>query len=108
MKIFLNENKFASLLNEFINEYNIYDGNADKNPYAKKIKLAKLSLEKLLYTNGVIMTNIENGKDYLVYELFSLANVIGKRYCLCQLIKDNEQYGQIATKPLAMFKQKQY
>lgn len=106
MKIFLNENKFASLLTEIINEYDINDGNANKNPYNTKIKVAKDSLKKLLYTNGTVMTSIENGKDYLVYELYSLANTLGKRFCLCQLLKDGEQYGQISTKPLSMFKHK--
>ena len=52
------------------------------------------------------MLNVENGKEYLTYEIYSLANAIGKRYCLCQLLKDGEQYGAIATKPMALFKPK--
>ena len=105
-KIILSENKFVGLLTEMMFEYNSYDGNADNNPYAKKIKMAKDSLEKLLSTSGQVMINIENGKEYLTYELFSLADAIGKRYCLCQLLKDNEQYGSISTKPMELFKVK--
>ena len=106
MKIFLNESKFSVLLNEMMNEYNISNGNAVRNPYKQKVQSAKESLEKLLKINGTVMSNVENGKDYLTYEIYSLANAIGKRYCLCQLLKDGEQYGAIATKPMALFKQK--
>lgn len=106
MKIFINEDKFSLLLTEIINEYNVNDGNATANPYKQKVQSAKETLEKLLKINGKLMTNIDNGKDYLTYELYSLANAIGKRYCLCQLLKDGEQYGVISTKPLALFKPK--
>ncbi|MBR6516119.1 MAG: hypothetical protein IKT40_04615 [Bacilli bacterium] len=106
MKILLNEEKFSALLNEFINEYSV---NTEPNSsYTKKIETDKNSLEKLLKIDGSVMTNIKNGKDYIVYELYSLANVLGKRYCICQLLKDGEQYGQVATKPLSMFKPKNY
>lgn len=107
-KIFLSENKLVNLLTEMMFEYGIYDGNADNNPYAKKINAAKDSLEKLLSTDGTLMINIENGKEYLTYELFSLADAIGKRYCLCQLLKDGEQYGSVSTKPMELFKLKNY
>ena len=83
-------------------------GIKDINPYTKKIKQGKESLEKLLFRDGTVMINIENGKEYLTYELFSLADVIGKRYVICQLIKDGEQYGQISTKPMELFKLKNY
>ena len=54
------------------------------------------------------MINIRNGRDYLVYELLSLANAIGKRYCLCQLLKDGKPYGSVYTKPMHLFKMKNY
>lgn len=75
MKVVLSENKMASLLFEMINEYNISDGNADYNPYAKKIDSAIDTLEKLINSDGVIMSNIENGKDYIVYEIYSLCSI---------------------------------
>ena len=108
MKVVLSENKMVSLLFEMINEYNIYDGNADYNPYTKKINSAIDTLEKLINSDGVIMSNLENGKDYIVYEIYSLSKIIGKRYCLCRLIKDDEPYGAIYTKPLGVFKMKNY
>lgn len=107
-RIFLNENKLVNLLTEMMFEYDINDGNADNNPYAKKIDAAKNTLENLLSLDGTIMINIENGKEYLTYELLSLADVVGKRYCLCQLLKDGEQYGSVSTKPMELFKLKNY
>lgn len=106
MKIFINESKFSLLLTEMMNEHNIFNGNDVGNPYRKKVKSAKESLEKLLKINGKVMLNVENGKEYLTYEIYSLANAIGKRYCICQLLKDGEQYGAISTKPMALFKSK--
>ena len=73
-----------------------------------KIEMAKNSLKKLLANNGVLMTNIENEKDYLVYEIASLTNEIGKRFCICQLVKDGEARGLISIKPLEIFKLKMY
>lgn len=109
MKIKINESKFAKLvLNEVMSEYNVADGNAFHNPYAKVIDKHKDSLEKFLVNNGYIMTNIENGKDYLVYEINALSTLIGSRYVVCILIKDNEPYGQALTKPLVLFKRKNY
>lgn len=107
-KILLSENKLVNLLTEMMFEYDINDGNADNNPYARKINAAKDSLENLLSIDGTVMINIENGKEYLTYELLSLADVIGKRYCLCQLLKDGEQYGSVSTKPMELFKLKNY
>ena len=107
-KILLSENKLVNLLTEMMFEYNPYDGNHDRNPYAKKIDAAKDSLERLLSMEGTVMINIENGKEYLTYELFSLADAIGKRFVLCQLLKDGEQYGQVSTKPMELFKLKNY
>jgi len=108
MKIILSEDKFSHLLTEMMIEYNSFDGNSERNPYEKKIESDMNSLEKLLKRDGIIMTNIRNGKDYLIYELISLTNAIGKRYCLCQLIKNGEGYGAIYTKPMHLFKLKNY
>lgn len=109
MKIILSENKLQGLLREMLlNEYNSFDGNAYRNPYAKNIQIAKDSLENLLVNDGTIMVDIENGKEYITYELYSLAEVLGKRYCVCKLLKDGEPYGAISIRPLQMFKIKNY
>lgn len=105
MRIILNENNMLGLLTKVIIEgKNTFDGNSDHNPYAKKLNSDKSSLENLLKNDGYIMTNIENGSDYVVYEVVAFANIIGKRYCICQLIKNGEQYGAIYVKPLNTFK----
>ena len=100
MKIILNERAFSSLIDNILNETH--------NPLNQKIEIAIDTLKRLIARDGVVMTNIENGKDYSVYEILSLTNEIGKRYCICQLIKDGKPYGSIYTKPLDMFKMKIY
>lgn len=104
MKIILNEQKFSSLLDTILNESSLKKG----HPLFRKIEMAKNSLKKLLANNGVLMTNIENEKDYLVYEIASLTNEIGKRFCICQLVKDGDARGLISIKPLEIFKIKMY
>lgn len=102
MRIFLSENKFSTFILNLLNE----DNYRENNIYNKKIELAQDSLEKLLANDGIIMQNISNGEDYVIYEIISLSNIIGKRYCLCRLLKNNKQYGSIYIKPLALFKEK--
>ena len=43
-----------------------------------------------------------------VYEIVSIANVIGKRFGVIQLMKDGELYGPLSVKPLSLFKVKNY
>lgn len=109
MKIIVNEEKVINLLlNEMVNEYETSDGNAFHNPYKKKFDNCKKMLQKLVERNGKIMTSIENGNDYFVYELYSLSQLLGVRYVLCRIIKDNKANGAVLVKPLAMFKVKNY
>lgn len=108
MKIFLTEEKLSLLLTKLMLEYNAYDNNPQNNPYARKIEQSDKALEDLLSREGRVLLNIENGKEYLTYEITSLANTIGKRYCICRLIKDNQPYGAIYTKPMVQFKLKNY
>jgi hypothetical protein len=104
MRIILDEERFSKLMVERILEYNIYDGNADHNPYAKKLNTSMEALENLISREGYQMVNIENGKNYLVYEIVSMANIIGVRYCLSRLIKNGEPYGSIYVKPLSLYR----
>ena len=115
MRVILSENQVKKyILKEFLKEaifedthYNpIADSNAKHNPYARQTKQNIQLLYNFLKNNGTIMTNIENGKDYLVYEMAAFANIIGKRFCICQLIKDNDQFGSIYMKPFSLFKLK--
>ena len=110
MKILLSEEQMASYVLEQINEYNIYDGNADNNPYAKKVDSDTELLKRLISMYGVPMNNIENGKEYIVYEIVSLSKIIGRRYGICQLKdeKTGKARGIIYVRPLSVFKLKNY
>lgn len=92
------------MLNEIIREYNISDGSADHNPYQKKIDSANETLKNLIKTQGMPMVNISNGRQYLVYEIVALSEIVGKRYGICQIIKDNEVHGTISIRPMVSFK----
>lgn len=103
MKIILSEKNFSYLIGNLINEeYN------NINPITNKVKQSMLSLNKLLERDGIIMINIENQKEYLVYEDITLENLIGKKYCHCRLLKDGKPFGPIYTKPMVLFKMKMY
>lgn len=106
MQLILNEEKLPILALEILKEFNNYDGNAYHNPYQKKIEVADEALDKFILQNGKIMANISNGKDYLVYEIVALSELIGRRYCMCKLVKDGKPYGVIYAKPLENFREK--
>lgn len=115
MRVLLTESQLKRyILKEFIqetldgeNDYNpIADGNVEHNPYAKQIKQNMLLLSSFLKNNCTIMTNIDNGKDYMVYEVAAFANILGKRFCICQLLKDGKPFGSIYTKPFTLFRLK--
>jgi hypothetical protein len=103
MKIKLDENKFSSLMGNLL-----YENFTNQNPIKQQSEISINSLKQLLNSDGIIMTNVENGKDYKVYEITSLANTIGKRFVITQLIKDGDLYGQLSVKPLTLFKMKNY
>lgn len=103
MKIILNEDNFLLMLNNIINESFV-----TKDPLSNKINLTDELLEKLITNNGNIMVNIKNQKLYAVYEDAALTNMIGKRVCICRLLKDNKPYGPIYVKPMDLFKIKTY
>lgn len=114
MRVILKESQFNKLLiNEIQNAISldnhydpVADGNTEHNPYQKKLDQSMDHIESFLKNNGRIMTNIDNGKDYLVYEILSFANLLGKRTVICQLIKDNMPFGSIYIKPWMLFKTK--
>lgn len=115
MRVILNENQMKGLiLKEFVdskfgkqdNYDPIADNNPTHNPYSKIIQHYSKALGHFLHDNGKIMTNIINGKDYYIYEIAAFANIIGKRFCICQLIKDNKPFGAIYVKPYNLFKLK--
>lgn len=103
MKIKLTESQFDRLiLYELADTY----GNAKYVSYVNRVDSANKSLETFLYNNGAIMVNIKNGKEYLVFELEALTNLIGRRYGLVQLVKDGEPYDTIYIKPIELYRRK--
>lgn len=98
MKIILKESQLPILLNEI--SPNLYQ------VYADKINSANASLDNAIKLNGTVMINIENGKEYLVYYNKSLSDTIGKNYCICRLIKDNQPYGQTRVESMDLFMRK--
>ena len=111
MKIIITENQFNRLIlkefNNVVNDYNpIADGNVDHNPYKRQLDKSMDVIESFLQNNGRIMANIDNGKDYIVYEIISFSELMGKRCVICQLIKDNKPFGSIYVKPFVLFRTK--
>lgn len=114
MKILISEQQLNKLiLREFNNvisnqnNYNpIADGNVEHNPYKRRLDKSMDHIESFLQNNGRIMTNIDNGKDYITYEMAAFGNLMGKRCVICQLIRDNKPYGSIYVKPFVLFKTK--
>ena len=115
MRVILTEEQFKHyLLIEYVNqsisgetEYNpSADGNSEHNPYSKQIKVNGKLLTNFLHSYGKVMTNIDNGKDYYVYEINTFINLVGKRFCICQLIRNNKGYGAIFVKPFSIFRLK--
>ena len=104
MKITLSEKQLHNVYVAEMLREGAADGNAEHNPYAKQIEQATVALKELVTQYGVVMTNMDNGKFYYVYEIKSLSLSLGKRYCLCILIKDKKPYGGVSTKPLNLFK----
>lgn len=110
MRIILTESQFEKIMLSEIaqtiqNDYNpIADGNSEHNPYTKKIDNGIKRLMSFLRNNGRLMTNIDNGKDYIVYEITSFANLMGVRFAICQLVRDDGPYGSVYVKPYQLFK----
>lgn len=100
MKIKLNESQFDKLI---LTELG---GTMVSNSYNNRIETAQETLETFLYNNGVMMTNMENQNEYLVFELESLTGLIGRRYGLVQLVKDGQPYDTIYIKPIELYRRK--
>lgn len=104
MKIKLTESQFNRLmLSELLDAHNNFQAYTS---YINRVDSANKSLETFLYNNGVVMVNIKNGKEYLVFELEALTNMIGRRYGLVQLIKNGEPYDTIYIKPIELYRRK--
>lgn len=104
MKIKLTESQFDRLI--LLELVDIHNNSQAYNSYVNRVDSANKSLETFLYNNGVMMVNIKNGKEYLVFEIEALTNMIGRRYGLVQLVKDGEPYDTIYIKPIELYRRK--
>lgn len=96
MHIYINESQLNKIL---LNEFNTNN---------KKTKHELNKLKILLLRDGKLMKNKENSRIYVVYEIQSLTEILGVRYCMCGIFnrkqKDNIS-GTIMLKPLDLFEE---
>lgn len=81
-----------------------------KNPQhrerIKNVKDEKVILEDFIEKNGQYMTDITNGKVYLVQYLKALSQLVGKEYAMCAPVRKDGTYGAFYVKPLDTFEMK--
>lgn len=72
----------------------------------EKIDDEKAELENYIEKRGEYMTDITNGKTYLVQYLEALSKLIGKKYCVCAPVEEDGTYGAFYVKPYDSFNKK--
>jgi len=63
----------------------------------------KEKLENFVEAHGEYMTDITNGKTYLVQYLQALSDLVGKKYCLAAPVKEDGTYSAFFVKPYESF-----
>jgi hypothetical protein len=66
----------------------------------------KAELENYIEKRGEYMTDITNGKTYLVQYLEALSKLVGKKYCMCAPVEEDGTYGAFYVKPYESFNKK--
>jgi hypothetical protein len=66
----------------------------------------KAELENYIEKRGEYMTDITNGKTYLVQYLKALSELVGKKYAMCAPVEDDGTYGAFYVKPYDTFNSK--
>lgn len=72
----------------------------------KCVDTEKQELENYIEANGDYMTDITNGKTYLVQYLDALSKLVGKPYAVCAPVKGDGTYGAFYVKPYDTFQKK--
>lgn len=72
----------------------------------EKIDDEKADLENYIEKRGKYMTDITNGKTYLVQYLKALSELVGKKYAMCAPVQDDGTYGAFYVKPYETFNSK--
>lgn len=69
----------------------------------EKISDDKEKLENFIEKRGEYMTDITNGKMYLVQYLQALSDLVGKKYCLAAPVGKDGTYSAFFVKPYDSF-----
>ena len=72
----------------------------------ERIDDEKAELENYIEKRGEYMTDITNGKTYLVQYLEALSKLVGKKYCMCAPVEKDGTYGAFYVKPYESFNKK--
>lgn len=70
----------------------------------KVVNDEKAELEDYIESHGEYMTDVTNGKTYLVQYLKALSELVGKQYAMCAPVRKDGTYGAFYVKPFETFK----
>lgn len=70
----------------------------------KTVNDEKMELENYIESHGEYMTDVTNGKTYLVQYLKALSELVGKQYAVCAPVRSDGTYGAFYVKPWATFR----
>ena len=80
---------------------------AEMRGMAKRVNDEKIELENYIEKNGEYMTDITNGKMYLVQYLKALSDLVGMEYAMCAPVRKDGTYGAFYVKPWLTFRRNQ-
>ena len=96
MQIIINERQ-ERLLMESIGSEQMKDD-------VQTVNSEKQELENYIESKGEYMTDITNGKVYLVQYLKTLSDLVGNEYAMCAPVRKDGTYGAFYVKPYATFR----
>lgn len=70
----------------------------------KRVENEKKELENYIESKGEFMTDVTNGKTYLVQYLKALSELVGKSYAVCAPVRSDGTYGAFYVKPFDTFR----
>lgn len=73
----------------------------------EKVNSEKVELENYIESHGEYMTDVTNGKTYIVLYLKALSELVGKQYAVCAPVRSDGIYGAFYVKPWETFIKKQ-
>lgn len=79
----------------------------EMNGRLEKVNSEKVDLENYIESHGEYMTDVTNGKTYLVLYLKALSELVGKQYAVCAPVRSDGIYGAFYVKPWETFIKKQ-